>query len=114
MVRSRTRPRSDQRSVAVRPLFPVSQSHYKSVGWYEIRYVVAGMKFAGWLIGISCAVGIVAADSRVFSQPAKQVVQQPEQQWSTIQTYCFGCHNPRSEEHTSELQSQSNLVCRLL
>src|SRR2546430_9910672 len=25
---------------------------------------------------------------------------------------CFG--SPRSEEHTSELQSQSNLVCRLL
>src|SRR2546427_3539341 len=26
-----------------------------------------------------------------------------------------GCHRPaRSEEHTSELQSQSNLVCRLL
>src|SRR5438270_2154663 len=24
------------------------------------------------------------------------------------------CHNLRSEEHTSELQSQSNLVCRLL
>src|SRR2546427_2712051 len=23
-------------------------------------------------------------------------------------------HEPRSEEHTSELQSQSNLVCRLL
>src|SRR2546427_6335882 len=23
-------------------------------------------------------------------------------------------HRPRSEEHTSELQSQSNLVCRLL
>src|SRR2546430_3525407 len=33
---------------------------------------------------------------------------------------CAGCgphtpqQNPRSEEHTSELQSQSNLVCRLL
>src|SRR6478736_8123675 len=26
----------------------------------------------------------------------------------------FLCHRPRSEEHTSELQSQSNLVCRLL
>src|SRR3989475_5907937 len=26
----------------------------------------------------------------------------------------FRCSNPRSEEHTSELQSQSNLVCRLL
>src|SRR2546430_3470529 len=25
-----------------------------------------------------------------------------------------GLDNPRSEEHTSELQSQSNLVCRLL
>src|SRR5438270_7621152 len=24
------------------------------------------------------------------------------------------CHHHRSEEHTSELQSQSNLVCRLL
>src|SRR2546427_12417582 len=27
---------------------------------------------------------------------------------------CFGLTEPRSEEHTSELQSQSNLVCRLL
>src|SRR5256886_6961861 len=26
----------------------------------------------------------------------------------------FAFHNIRSEEHTSELQSQSNLVCRLL
>src|SRR2546430_3569336 len=27
---------------------------------------------------------------------------------------CVGVRAPRSEEHTSELQSQSNLVCRLL
>src|ERR1017187_1239937 len=51
------------------------------------------MKLAGWLIGISCAVGIVSADSKAFSQPANQVAQRPESQWSTIQTYCFGCHN---------------------
>src|SRR6202790_2284688 len=51
------------------------------------------MKRAGWLIGISCAVGIVSADSKAFSQPANQVAQHPESQWSTIQTYCFGCHN---------------------
>src|ERR1700722_19029601 len=51
------------------------------------------MKLAGWLIGISCAVGIVSADSKAFSQPANQGVQHPESQWSTIQTYCFGCHN---------------------
>src|SRR5215510_683102 len=52
------------------------------------------MKLARWLIGISCAVGIVSADSKVFSQPANQVAQDPKSQWPTIQTYCFGCHNP--------------------
>src|SRR5438067_7917005 len=51
------------------------------------------MKLAGWLIGISCAVGIVSADSKVFSQSANQVAQHSESQWSTIGTYCFGCHN---------------------
>src|SRR5256886_855410 len=29
-------------------------------------------------------------------------------------TECLSCQHRRSEEHTSELQSQSNLVCRLL
>src|SRR5258705_4636253 len=52
------------------------------------------MKLARWLIGISCAVGIVSADSMVFSQAANQVAKKPEPQWSTIQNYCFGCHNP--------------------
>src|SRR6202049_4498902 len=51
------------------------------------------MKLARWLIGVSCAVGIVSADSKVFSQPANQVAQHPESQWSTIGLYCFGCHN---------------------
>src|SRR5215472_11744716 len=51
------------------------------------------MKLAGWLIGISCAVGIVSADSKAFSQPANQVAQHPASQWSTIETHCFGCHN---------------------
>src|SRR5688572_31974456 len=33
----------------------------------------------------------------------------------TITAFAIDCHGtPRSEEHTSELQSQSNLVCRLL
>src|SRR5215471_6701282 len=51
------------------------------------------MRLASWLIGISCAVGIVSADSKVFSQGANQVAQHPQSQWSTIETYCFGCHN---------------------
>src|ERR1700739_3492261 len=57
------------------------------------------MKLAGWLIGVACAAGFVAADSSVFSQPRNQVAQNqgaqhPQSQWDTIQTYCFGCHNP--------------------
>jgi Protein of unknown function (DUF1592)/Protein of unknown function (DUF1588)/Protein of unknown function (DUF1585)/Protein of unknown function (DUF1587)/Protein of unknown function (DUF1595)/Cytochrome C oxidase, cbb3-type, subunit III len=52
------------------------------------------MKLARWLIGISCVAGIVSTDSNVYSQPANQAAQKPEPQWSTIQTYCFGCHNP--------------------
>src|SRR6185503_17421158 len=53
------------------------------------------MKLGRWLVGISCAVvGILSADSTVFSQPATQATRKPGPQWSTIQTYCFGCHNP--------------------
>src|SRR2546426_2594354 len=31
-----------------------------------------------------------------------------------IHEHCYPCHRHRSEEHTSELQSPCNLVCRLL
>jgi hypothetical protein len=52
------------------------------------------MKLARWLIGTSCAVGILSAGTIVFSQPANRVAPLPEAKWSTIETYCFGCHNP--------------------
>src|SRR2546427_9462305 len=35
-------------------------------------------------------------------------------EWHHLRRACNGWIAPRSEEHTSELQSQSNLVCRLL
>src|SRR5688572_32299137 len=35
-------------------------------------------------------------------------------EWRTTPLRALWQHAPRSEEHTSELQSQSNLVCRLL
>src|SRR4030095_3200583 len=57
-----------------------------------VRLEGADMKLTSWLIGISCAVGIVSADSKVFSQSATQVAQRPESQWATIHTYCFVCH----------------------
>src|SRR2546430_3463523 len=34
--------------------------------------------------------------------------------WGQYRTWIVWCQAARSEEHTSELQSQSNLVCRLL
>ena len=57
----------------------------------ETHQVGGGMKRAGWLIGISCAVAVVSAGSKAFSQPAN--AQHPASQWSTIENYCFGCHN---------------------
>src|SRR2546428_10105972 len=37
-----------------------------------------------------------------------------EQQGQAHQSRIASCHMDRSEEHTSELQSRSDLVCRLL
>src|SRR2546430_11094578 len=45
--------------------------------------------------------------SRTARYPALALASAPD-------TYPATRHNPRSEEHTSELQSQSNIVCRLL
>src|SRR2546430_13534775 len=36
------------------------------------------------------------------------------EQEALVSSTVAACHELRSEEHTSELQSQSNLVCRLL
>src|SRR6266567_5333258 len=47
------------------------------------------------------AVGVVALVNLLLSQPA-------------LRQLHIALHTTRSEEHTSELQSQSNLVCRLL
>src|SRR2546427_7655205 len=38
----------------------------------------------------------------------------PDARWSRTHCMSSGVRPTRSEEHTSELQSQSNLVCRLL
>ena len=53
--------------------FPVSKSTIRE-GWES---AVADMKLARCLIGISCAVGILSADTDVFSQPANPVAPPP-------------------------------------
>src|SRR2546427_4077818 len=48
----------------------------------------------------------IAVSERTVSRLLQRRRRPPSQTWRTFLT--------RSEEHTSELQSQSNLVCRLL
>src|SRR2546430_13064818 len=50
---------------------------------------------------------LVSSVAAPFAQAA------PETTKETFRAFC-GLAHQRSEEHTSELQSQSNLVCRLL
>src|SRR2546427_5984552 len=50
-------------------------------------------------------IGLIRKNSQRTIRPKSDVLLFPPTLWSTIK---------RSEEHTSELQSQSNLVCRLL
>src|SRR5688572_9957497 len=51
-----------------------------------------------WMLAVACATG---------TRPRSVL-------WSGLLTSAAFLVRPRSEEHTSELQSQSNLVCRLL
>src|SRR2546430_4412394 len=45
---------------------------------------------------------------------ALKVQQKTKYPWNGVGDITITPEKPRSEEHTSELQSQSNLVCRLL
>src|SRR2546427_7763308 len=56
-------------------------------------------------------------DKNVFSRPWKismPLYRRVEKNMQIMEFKCVEFHDLRSEEHTSELQSQSNLVCRLL
>src|SRR5256886_8704184 len=58
------------------------------------------------------AIQVRAADSRV-----QRIEAGANRLWTRLYRglhHCAGKRRERSEEHTSELQSQSNLVCRLL
>src|SRR2546430_9231635 len=56
---------------------------------------------------------ISRSDSRAPRQVNKEPGDACEAGWGLAPSGAGG-NGPRSEEHTSELQSQSNLVCRLL
>ena len=59
------------------------------------------------IVSLLAAVSLTAAPAKVsFNREVRAILAEN----------CFQCHGPdaRSEEHTSELQSRTNLVCRLL
>src|SRR2546430_8755696 len=67
-----------------------------------LRAVVERFKLQGERLG-DVAAGAVLKHSRDYNLVRGSVLSSG-----------LDAHTPRSEEHTSELQSQSNLVCRLL
>src|SRR2546427_925278 len=106
-----------------------SMHHFSSFNnqWYRksIEYMqdVAGVRSSKWCAGCHDPALLY---SGLFDTPIKQIVDRPEARAGLA---CLMCHSivevkstmgqgdfyfHRSEEHTSELQSQSNLVCRLL
>src|SRR2546427_2130712 len=57
---------------------------------------------------------VTAAEESLIRKPIKELCEEldPSSFWQIHRATIVNVH--RSEEHTSELQSQSNLVCRLL
>src|SRR2546430_9869317 len=63
-------------------------------------------KLAGGSVGLESPGGSVPSNVPFTRVPSKD--------WNVTWSPLPAAHPLRSEEHTSELQSQSNLVCRLL
>src|SRR5688572_31911986 len=63
----------------------------------------AGLPFASLLLGLTIAIEVIGGLLLIIGWHSR---------WAALALAAFLV--PRSEEHTSELQSQSNLVCRLL
>src|SRR2546430_12104186 len=57
---------------------------------------------------------VAAAPSRAAARPDVNGSEGTRERILDVALRLFAEHSFRSEEHTSELQSQSNLVCRLL
>src|SRR2546430_10098930 len=81
-----------------------------------------GSGSALWETGASCATGWCATSSgrtprthRVDMRlPTREELRYHGSRWAWVVGLATLAYVVRSEEHTSELQSQSNLVCRLL
>src|SRR5256885_13001334 len=61
--------------------------------------------FRSVLSAAAFTVSLTAASGPLLAADAQELLKEKA---------CLSCHTLRSEEHTSELQSPCNLVCRLL
>src|SRR2546430_6764514 len=64
--------------------------------------------------GMTCAACPITVKKALEKVPGVSSVDVRFEKKQVLVTFDDTKTNPRSEEHTSELQSQSNLVCRLL
>src|SRR5204862_7477066 len=67
----------------------------------------------------ACGLGGAGEASRVLSRPCARwntcsSTRSKSSRAATTSSYTAACNDLRSEEHTSELQSRRDLVCRLL
>src|SRR2546430_8509689 len=79
-----------------------------SVHAFNMTLEIMGSWFNNGHVPVACSNRL-----RLHGSPSNQ--QNVRSVRRPLRTQCWHhCIPPRSEEHTSELQSQSNLVCRLL
>src|SRR5256886_4799375 len=97
-------------AAAVRPSLPIVCVVIGLVGWAGMARLVRGQVLvARGLDYVQAARALGASDARLVARHVLPNVLGP-----VIIAATLGVGGARSEEHTSELQSQSNLVCRLL
>src|SRR2546430_5237787 len=88
------------------PYTPLSRSDERAVVSHPLERCAQQAPPFGEMLGQRCP-GLVVGIGQFRSQRTELAPPQPAPQRAPL-------HHRRSEEHTSELQSQSNLVCRLL
>src|SRR2546430_11185163 len=68
----------------------------------------------GWIDCLRCSVGVCGSVHATIVSDCQNAGRTGQERQGMLVHVHGTCRAARSEEHTSELQSQSNLVCRLL
>src|SRR2546427_4691923 len=100
-------------ALGCQPPHPLFKEKTMAKQWKPVLLALAMTAVAAPVLAADCAVEIEGNDAMQFNKPTISVPASCKQ--FTVKLKHVGkLPKTRSEEHTSELQSQSNLVCRLL